>query len=374
MLPIAVMSLAALVAAAGLAVHWVPANPHNYAHGYRPGSLVRQVVVHVTEGTYPATIAWFRNPRARVSAHFVVSRDGDVTQMVSTAREAWHAGNPWTNLHSIGVENEGFVGIPWTFTDAEYRASAQLVASLMRHYVLPIDRRHLIGHSQVPDPFHPGEFGGFGHHTDPGRYWSWQRYLSYVRAYARGGTPPPPQLDVDLAGMPLVESATGTVHLEADTTGDVQRVDFRLDDAVVGSSTTQPFTFDWDSTAARNGSHVLGARAVAADGRTVDANVVVHVSNPPLRITGTSLYDGEVVGGVVPVTVTVNRPPQRLELVVDGTVRATSTQAAYVLQWDTTLETPGVHLVTIRAVTHGYALAKVDLAIDVEQPAPPPSP
>ena len=61
----------------------------------------------------------------------------------------------------------------------------------MRRLVLPIDRKHIIGHSQVPDPNHPGQFGGFAHHTDPGPHWNWPLYISYVTAYARGNTPPP---------------------------------------------------------------------------------------------------------------------------------------------------------------------------------------
>lgn len=56
------------------------------------------------------TISWFRNPKARVSAHFVVARDGAVTQMVECDRCAWHAGkSSWAgfknlNAWSIGIE------------------------------------------------------------------------------------------------------------------------------------------------------------------------------------------------------------------------------------------------------------------------------
>lgn len=56
------------------------------------------------------TVSWFKNPKARVSAHFVVARDGAVTQMVECDRCAWHAGkSAWDgfkNLNSwaIGIE------------------------------------------------------------------------------------------------------------------------------------------------------------------------------------------------------------------------------------------------------------------------------
>jgi N-acetylmuramoyl-L-alanine amidase len=71
----------------------------------------RFLVIHYTAGSSAAgTIAWFRNPSSKVSAHLVIARDGKVTQMVSFNREAWHAGQSrWGNLsglnhHSIGIE------------------------------------------------------------------------------------------------------------------------------------------------------------------------------------------------------------------------------------------------------------------------------
>jgi len=87
-----------------------------------------------------------------------------------------------------------------------------------------------------------------------------------------------------------------------------------------------------------------------------------------VKITGTSLLDGSSVTGVVPVTVTVNRPPQRIELLVDGVVRATAYQQPYVLQWDTAADEPGWHLVTIRAVRRGYALSAVNLTLEITAP------
>lgn len=58
-------------------------------------------------------INWLVNPTAKASAHFVVARDGSITQLVSTDRTAWHAGastynnrsvNNSVNTFSIGIE------------------------------------------------------------------------------------------------------------------------------------------------------------------------------------------------------------------------------------------------------------------------------
>ncbi|HEY9099500.1 MAG TPA: N-acetylmuramoyl-L-alanine amidase [Thiobacillus sp.] len=69
------------------------------------------LVVHYTAGSSAAsTVAWFRDPRSRVSAHLVIGRDGSITQLVPFNREAWHAGRScWGSLtglnrHSIGIE------------------------------------------------------------------------------------------------------------------------------------------------------------------------------------------------------------------------------------------------------------------------------
>ena len=91
---------------------------------------------------------------------------------------------PKVNAESIGIEHVGETYDPSGFTTAEYQASAHLVAWLVRRYDIPVDRKHIIGHYQVPDPKHPGLFGGYDHHTDPGPHWHWGYYMSLVRRYA----------------------------------------------------------------------------------------------------------------------------------------------------------------------------------------------
>lgn len=69
------------------------------------------LVIHYTAGLDDqGAINWFRNPASTASAHFVVGRNGEVTQMVACNRRAWHAGkSQWgqltdLNSHSIGIE------------------------------------------------------------------------------------------------------------------------------------------------------------------------------------------------------------------------------------------------------------------------------
>ena len=71
-----------------------------------------------------------------VSSHFLIDRDGAVTQFVSTDRRAWHAGRSTyagrteCNDFSIGIELEGTDTLP--YSEAQYRALAELIADLRK--------------------------------------------------------------------------------------------------------------------------------------------------------------------------------------------------------------------------------------------------
>lgn len=72
-------------------------------------------------------VAWFRDPRSKVSAHLVIGRAGEIVQMVECDRAAWHAGQscwqgrPNCNAWTIGIEivnpgkltRKGDRAIPW---------------------------------------------------------------------------------------------------------------------------------------------------------------------------------------------------------------------------------------------------------------------
>lgn len=165
---------------------WLPASPSNHGFADRPrSSPVTRIVIHVTNLTFGQTIAKFRDPRAGVSAHYVIrSSDGRVVEMVRERDIAWHAGNRLYNVTSIGIEHEARLSDCTLFSEPMYRSSARLVAHLARRYRIPVDRSHIIGHSDVPDPFRLGRLGGFGHHMDPGPCWDWNAYLALVRASA----------------------------------------------------------------------------------------------------------------------------------------------------------------------------------------------
>ena len=102
----------------------------------------------------------------RVSSHYVIRRDGSLTQYVPEEKRAWHAGaSSWKgrercNDFSIGIELEGSDDVP--FAEPQYETLVALTRELFaRHGTLDV-----AGHSDIaPD-----------RKTDPGPWFDWGRF------------------------------------------------------------------------------------------------------------------------------------------------------------------------------------------------------
>jgi N-acetyl-anhydromuramyl-L-alanine amidase AmpD len=187
---------------------WVAAASSNYTVADRNHDYpVDMIVIHDIEGSASSAIKAFQDPSRHGSAHYVISYAGHVWQMVLEKDVAWHAGNWDYNTRAIGIEHEGYAWTPGLYTAAEYIASAKVAASICSRWGVPLDRAHVIGHNQVPDPFHRGLYGGAEHHTDPGPYWNWSYYLGIAQTYA-AALPSPPHLGPDPLAVPADQSAT----------------------------------------------------------------------------------------------------------------------------------------------------------------------
>ncbi len=158
--------------------------PNPYAYGNhdladRPRDLsIDQIVIHNTEGTWDTALKLVTNPRYVSWQYTLRSADGHIAQHVDNRQVAWHAGNWYTNMHSIGLEHEGIAaeGATW-FTEAVYQTSAALVRHLAAKYDVPTDRAHIIGHDQVPG-HSPARVRAM--HWDPGPFWDWEHYMALV--------------------------------------------------------------------------------------------------------------------------------------------------------------------------------------------------
>lgn len=111
----------------------------------------------------------------RVSAHFLIRRDGELVQFVPLGERAWHAGvSNWKgrercNDFSVGVELEGSDSQP--FEPVQYRRLAELAALLQT--VLPIE--DIVGHQDIAP----------GRKTDPGPCFDWPALHAMCAAQTR---------------------------------------------------------------------------------------------------------------------------------------------------------------------------------------------
>ena len=151
---------------------WRPAYRGNYTQATRGALIIDFIVIHIAQGSYSGTISWFQNPRANVSAHYVVGRTGRISQCVHNADIAWHAGNWKFNRKSIGIEHAGYGSHRWT--DRMYRSSAKLSAYLCRRFNIPVRRHYIRGHRSVPKVAT----------RCPGRLFDKDWYLRLVRHYS----------------------------------------------------------------------------------------------------------------------------------------------------------------------------------------------
>ncbi|WP_265444959.1 N-acetylmuramoyl-L-alanine amidase [Flexivirga meconopsidis] len=181
----------------GLAVDWVPApyeqtgpTPGDYGNhdlARRPKApIINQIVIHDMEGYYAGSLKLVQDPTYLAWNYSVRSSDGQIAQHLESKDVGWQAGNWYVNMHSIGIEHEGFaVDGPKWFSEAMYRTSARLVAYLAREYAIPLDRAHIIGHDQVPATTTAGIAGM---HWDPGPFWDWEHYFELLKAPLDRGT------------------------------------------------------------------------------------------------------------------------------------------------------------------------------------------
>lgn len=160
-----------------------PAATTNYQVADRAadGMKIKYIVIHDTETSYQTAIDGFQNPASGDAANYVMrSSDGAVTQSVATKDIAFHAGNYWFNMHSVGIEHEGFAahGASW-YTQVQYQNTADLVKYLAAKYHVKLDREHIIGHDNVPGPV---DSLVSGMHWDPGPYWDWNQFMALLGA------------------------------------------------------------------------------------------------------------------------------------------------------------------------------------------------
>ena len=124
------------------------------------------VIMHATgDANAGHSLRTLTDPVSRVSAHYLIARDGKVYQLVDERARAWHAGESrWgaltdLNSGSLGIELDNDGDEP--FPDAQIASLLTLLRDLRERYRIP--QANYLGHGDIAPR----------RKVDPSRYFPW---------------------------------------------------------------------------------------------------------------------------------------------------------------------------------------------------------
>ncbi|MCW3120257.1 MAG: N-acetylmuramoyl-L-alanine amidase [Chitinophagaceae bacterium] len=138
------------------------------------------IIHHTAQNACEQTINTFTNEKSKVSAHYVICKDGTVHHMLNDYLRAWQAGlsrwgnNTDINSSSIGIEldNNGFE----YFTEPQINSLIELLGRLKRSFNLPA--ANFIGHGDIAP----------GRKVDPNWRFPWKQLADNGFGYWFGDT------------------------------------------------------------------------------------------------------------------------------------------------------------------------------------------
>ncbi len=132
---------------------------HHLSPNFEPrpsGVPLDMIVLHYTDMlNAEEALARLCDPEVKVSAHFLISKEGALYQLVDPKYRAWHAGSSFwkgeedINSRSIGIEldNLGHSFGPEPFPIPQMNTLYDLLEELIQTYGIPAHR--IVGHSDV---------------------------------------------------------------------------------------------------------------------------------------------------------------------------------------------------------------------------------
>ena len=148
----------------------------NYSKRKRAKKEIKFVILHYTGMQSEIdSINRLKDPKQKVSCHYLINRQGKITQMVKDENIAWHAGkSKWKNFenlndNSLGIElvNKGHEFGYQNFSTKQIKSLIELCKKLKRKYF--INNENFLGHSDIA-PLRK---------IDPGEKFPWKRLSNY---------------------------------------------------------------------------------------------------------------------------------------------------------------------------------------------------
>ena len=201
------------------------------------------------------------------------------------------------------------------------------------------------------------DLGAPGYDTSFG----WGRVNAYKAVSAASSitvdtTPPVVSITSPTSGA----TVAGTVSVLGTATDDVSvaNIQFYVDNQLVSSTASSPFTFSWSSTSVPNGTHTLTVKASDPASNVGQASVTVNVSNAvvvdttPPTVAITSPANGSIVNPKsqkITVSATDDVGVTQVSIYIDGILQSTLTTAPYNYTWNTRRVSSGSHTITAKA-------------------------
>ncbi len=144
----------------------------NYSKKVRNKNLIKFVIIHYTGmQSEIESIKRLKNPKYKVSCHYLINRKGRIIRMVNDNNIAWHAGKSrWKkfnnlNDYSIGIElvNKGHEFGYQNFSTKQIDSLIELCKNLKKKYF--IKNENFLGHSDIA-PLRK---------NDPGEKFPWKK-------------------------------------------------------------------------------------------------------------------------------------------------------------------------------------------------------
>jgi subtilisin family serine protease len=176
-----------------------------------------------------------------------------------------------------------------------------------------------------------------------------------------GGDVSPPQVVIT---SPLSGNVTGVVPVAVSATDNVgvTRVDLKVNGSIIGSLTSAPYQFSWNTAGYPDGVATLVAVAYDAAGNVgTSSTVAVNVAHPssggadstPPVITLRNPVSGALVSGPVQISATATDNSGAagitMTVYVDGVMKATATGGSINYNWNAKKAAPGLHTLMVAA-------------------------
>ena len=142
-------------------------------------SSINHIIIHYTNlPNHTEAIKYLCSSEKKVSSHFLISKKGDIYNLVPEVHRAWHAGlSKWEdktdiNSSSIGIELDYF---PNDFNKKYSNKLIQSLIELLKYLIskYKIDKKNILGHSDIA-PYRK---------IDPGKNLPWKKLYKFNTAF-----------------------------------------------------------------------------------------------------------------------------------------------------------------------------------------------